>query len=103
MLKEVKVCGELYKVKLSDSHEHLNSYGSTRWSDGIIYIDKNLSEEKRKLVLLHEVLHCIAEVTDFANLPRDISCDDAEEGIIRRMEHVLFQVLKENKGLGISQ
>lgn len=61
--------------------EHLNQK---------IFIQKDISEERKKIVLLHEILHSIFQQLGFVDQHDD-------EHLINSLSSAFYQVLKDNK------
>ncbi len=63
-----------------------------------ILLSSKYSEESRKEILMHEMLHAICSISgisvEFEDMP---GCIDLEEYIVSRLSPLLYTVLKENK------
>lgn len=70
------------------------AYGRADYNKHIIYLDPNNTEDRMKVVLWHEIFHCILEAAGFS--------DDqmmGEEDLILRTSPWFAQVLMDNKEL----
>lgn len=92
--KKVKIGGIDFDVKLvppeSKELDYKRNWGTILNGECVIYIDKELPEQKQQQVLVHEILHGIF---DYLELPEEINI---EENILK-IGRVLHQVLKDNK------
>lgn len=88
---KIKILNLDFEVIEKECIEHgQNLIGQTLHFEQKIYILKSLSEERKKIVLLHEVLHSILEQLGF-----DAQHDD--EHLIQSLATAVYQVFKENK------
>ena len=85
---EVLVVDEVFDSKGN------KAYGRADYSKHQILLDKNNTEDRMKVVLWHELFHCVLEASGFE--------DDAqinEEALILRSSPFFVQVLMDNKEL----
>jgi len=74
-----------------------DSHGCMDWAKSVIMINAKLCYEDKMTVLLHEILHCIGYVTHFgADLIETDTEGEAEEKIIKRLDEILAQVIRDN-------
>ena len=92
---KISIGGQTYKVEFVEDVLMERSVGRTLWRKEKIWISDDLNETQAQITLLHEILHCLHEITHFSDI--DINADDVEEMIISRLDVALYQVLKDNK------
>jgi len=99
MIKQVKIGGLVYQVKLVDEPIVLEEYGD-RQNEGMIECNtttislySKMSKEYMGLVLLHEIIHGIFEYMEI-----DTSVDEAET-VVSKLANGLHAVLKDNPNL----
>lgn len=88
---EIKILGEKYTVKEVDLIDYdAGTFGQIDHIKNVIEIKKDIPAEKKKVTLLHEILHAI-----FQQLGFDEEHDD--EHLIKSLSASLIQVFTENK------
>ena len=96
--EQIKVGGLTYRV-ITDGKEDVDivERGHAAETDHhqllITFVTK-YDGPRRAKSLLHEVLHCVTDVTDL-----DRAWGDKEENYVERMTNVLFAILKDNPDL----
>ncbi|MFY2157868.1 ImmA/IrrE family metallo-endopeptidase [Cytobacillus firmus] len=85
---KVKVAGIEYRVQeVEDMDRQFDHLGLILYTKGVIKLDKNLSQDRKEQVFIHELLHgCFYEA----------GIEEQDEDIINRVSIVLYQVLKDN-------
>ena len=90
-IKQIKILATEYKVEeveQIDKYERL--LGQIQYTEQKIKIDKNISEDMKREVLIHEILHGILEKLGYNELNDD-------EQKVQSIASTLYSVLKENK------
>lgn len=90
--KTIKILGLDYQVQpvqVISRDEFL--LGRIDFVDQIIYVDANLQTDRRKVVLLHEILHGILEALGFN--------EASDEHLVQSLATALHQVSIDNPGL----
>ena len=82
-LKEIKIGGLVYKIEYISG---LADFGSTKFDNQIILIDKEITEDNKISTLYHEIIEII-------NSQNDLSLNHQT---ISTLEASLFQVIKDN-------
>ena len=96
MIKQVKIGGINYQIKLADEPIIIEEKGETEhgglidYSNATITLHKHVSPEYLELVLLHEILHGIWEHMGINET------NDELEDIISKLANGLYGVLKDN-------
>jgi Zn-dependent peptidase ImmA (M78 family) len=88
------------RAKSEDGMLNDGNHGYTLETNNLIVIDKNLSQSKKQVVLLHELLHAIRFAND--GMPKPRKKDEFEEWehyFISLYESNLLAVLKNNPHL----
>lgn len=87
-MESLKILGQVYTLEVVDEisrSDPLN--GMIDHDNQIIYIRKSLPEEKKKEVLLHEVIHGISEALDM----------DLKEKAVQMLARSLYDFLTANQ------
>ena len=92
ILSSIKIGGIDYGVKIIDVGEvpplmQNHADGQTSHDKCMIFLDKELNEQRMSQIFIHEILHAIEWNNDFAS----------PESYIQAMASGLYQVLKDNK------
>ena len=102
--KSVKIGAQVFdmaeRTKKQDSLLAESNYGYTRDDINLIVVDSTLHLTKKKVTLLHEVLHAARMVFELSVRPSDkASFDDWEHYFISIYEQSLITILKDNPEL----
>jgi len=90
-MKKIKVLNLEYEIiELSLVDNDIDLLGQINHREQIIRIRNDISEERKKVVLLHEVLHAIFQQTGFNEEHND-------EHLIESLSIALYQVFKDNE------
>lgn len=90
---KIKILNLDFEVIEKECIEHgQNLIGQTLHFEQKIYILKSLSDERKKIVLLHEILHSILEQLGFEEKHDD-------EHLIQSLATAVYQVFKVNQDL----
>lgn len=96
--KILKIGGFIWKVEERDDvTRQSNVWGTTHCHTQTIYLEPNLSEQKKWQTLLHETLHAVywqCGLGEDKAIP-----EEAEEKIIHALSMGMYQVLKDNRFL----
>lgn len=90
-IKKIKILAteyEVEEVEQIDKYERL--LGQINYEEQKIQIDKNISEDMKKEVLIHEILHGILEKLGYVELNED-------EQKVHSIASTMYLALKENK------
>ena len=105
--RSIRILGELIHIKVVKELKVAHITGDERGEDdspqdklhgyysaekNTIYICKDLSSEKQMMVLLHECLHAILEISQMNHI---VPNSEQEEALIRVQETGLKQILKQ--------
>lgn len=91
MEQKIKILGieyELEEVEQVDKNQRL--FGEINFVNQTIRIERGLSADRKKQVLLHEILHGICEQLGIEDINNN-------ENLIQSLSSSLYQVLKDNK------
>lgn len=94
---EIQIGPYLYEVIVAKDivdHRGNKSYGRADYSRHHILLDEENPEDRMKVVLLHEIFHCILEAAGFGD---DVKME--EEDLVLRVSPWWAQVLMDNKEL----
>lgn len=102
--KSVKIGAQTFDIfertKKQDTFLAEGNYGYTRDEANIIVVDSELHITKKKVTLLHEILHAARMVYELPVRPKDkASFDDWEHYFIGIYETSLLMIMKDNPGL----
>lgn len=86
--ERVKVAGIDYEIREEKLEEDYNYLGQILYNRGIIKISKELSQDRKEQVFVHELTHAIYNEAGF---------EEQDEDVINRVSMILYQVLKNNK------
>lgn len=90
-IKSVSVLGAVFEIEYVDVVDKTDpSFGTVDFFNSKIYIDKNLTDNMKRVTLMHEVMHCIFWATGLYELGED-------ESIIQRLSMAMCSVLEDNK------
>jgi Zn-dependent peptidase ImmA (M78 family) len=88
--KQLKVGGAIYTVNEVDGlMRKLSLFGNVDFSDCIIQIDADISDERKEQTLIHEMLHAV-------HFEAGYDPSDQDEDMINRTANVLHQVIVDN-------
>ena len=94
-IKQVKILATKYNV---EEVEQINKYtrllGQIEYAEQKIKIDKNISEDLKQEVLLHEILHGILEKLNYEEINND-------EQKVHSIASTMYLVLKENNLINV--
>ncbi len=86
--KKVKIAGIVYTVEeVKGMADNEGLLGRIVHEAGSMYLDKDMSQERKEQVFVHEVLHGIFKEAGY---------EEHDEDLINRVAIVLHQVLKDN-------
>lgn len=87
-MESLKILGQIHTIKIEDEISRSNLLnGMIDHDNQIIYIRKSLPDEKKKEVLLHEVIHGISEALDM----------DLKEEAVQMLARSLYDFLTTNQ------
>lgn len=90
-IKTVKILATEYRV---EEVEQIDKYqrllGQIEYTEQVIKIDKNISEDMKKETLIHEIIHGILEKLGYEELNED-------EQKVHSIASTMYLVLKENQ------
>lgn len=93
--KSLNVGGLSFEIKQSkEVSREGHSYGSTHLYTQHIFLDPELSQQKKEQTFIHEILHAIWNQYGLARNEKFTEKD--EELIVDSLANGLYQVLKEN-------
>jgi hypothetical protein len=85
---KVKIGAITYKVKeVNNMHEEFDHLGQILYTKGKIQVDKDLADDWKEQVLVHEILHGVFF---------EAGIEEQDEDMINRVSIILHQVLKDN-------
>jgi hypothetical protein len=88
--KQLKIGGAIYTVNEVDGlMRKLSLFGNVDFSDCIIQIDANISDERKEQTLIHEMLHAV-------HFEAGYDPSEQDEDLINRTANVLHQVIVDN-------
>jgi hypothetical protein len=88
--KQIKVGGAVYTVnEVEGLMRKLSLFGNVDFSDCIIQIDADLSEERKEQTIIHEMMHAI-------HFEAGYDPEGQDEDLINRTANVLHQVIVDN-------
>jgi Zn-dependent peptidase ImmA (M78 family) len=88
--KQLKIGGAIYTVNEVDGLlRKLNMYGNVDFSDCIIQIDADMSEERKEQTIIHEMMHAV-------HFEAGYNPEEQDEDMINRTANVLHQVIVDN-------
>ena len=91
--KKVKISGFTLDVSRKPTGDP-GDYGGAHLGDCVVYVNPKTSEQQQRSTLLHEALHCMLV---YSGAKHAIGMNDIqEETIVRILEPVLFNFLKDN-------
>lgn len=95
-IKELKILATEYKV---EEVEQIDKYqrllGQIEYAEQTIKIDKNISEDMKKEILIHEILHGVLEKLGYDEINED-------EQKVHSIASTMYLVLKENNLISFS-
>lgn len=90
-IKQIKILATEYQVEeVNQINKYERLLGEIQYTEQKIKIDKDISEDMKKEVLIHEILHGILEKLGYIELNDD-------EQKVQSIASTLYSVLKENK------
>nr|DAK99896.1 MAG TPA: IrrE N-terminal-like domain [Caudoviricetes sp.]DAM53927.1 MAG TPA: IrrE N-terminal-like domain [Caudoviricetes sp.] len=90
-MDKIKILGQTYNIIEKDMKNEEVIFGEIEYLTNTIIINKEMQEEKKKITLLHEVLHAI-----FSQLRLDEKINESEN-LISSLAESLYMFLNENK------
>jgi Zn-dependent peptidase ImmA (M78 family) len=88
--KQLKVGGAIYTInEVKGLVSKVSMYGNVDFSDCIIQIDANISDERKEQTLIHEMLHAV-------HFEAGYDPSEQDEDMINRTANVLHQVIVDN-------
>ena len=83
--RKLKIGGHIYKIKVLKKWENMDEgdFGETDYEQGIIYINKSLTEGERGAAFFHEIFHVLNKTLNHT--------------LLDSLSEQLFQVFKDNK------
>lgn len=109
--KEIRIGTVTYTVhqdadtwlKYEHSSQTSGFYGATQFRTAEIFLNPEMTPEQTRLTLWHEVLHALNQTVmgdpDWTKLHKDPT--QAEEIMVRRLEHPTLAVLRDNADLAL--
>lgn len=95
----IKIGALTYQVKYSaDAGRAGGCYGQVHYADQIIYLDPKYSEDRKKIALLHEIMHVCIDNCGYGNRfesKKPESYPD-EEDWCTTMSIQMYQVMQDN-------
>ena len=93
MSRKIKILSMEYEVKEVDNIEHgSDEIGRIQHLDNLILIKRGINEERKKVVLIHEIIHAIFEQLGFSE-------EHDNEHLINSLANSIYQVFTSNKDL----
>ena len=90
-IKKMKILATKYDVEeVEQIDKYTRLLGQIQYTEQKIKIDKNISEDMKQEVLIHEILHGILEKLGYTQLNDD-------EQKVQSIASTMYLVLKENK------
>ncbi|MCM1259665.1 MAG: hypothetical protein NC182_01815 [Prevotella sp.] len=90
-VNKIKILNLEFEIREVECISHGGSQiGEINHIDQVILLKKGLSEERKKIVLLHEILHSIFEQLGFAE-------EHDNEHLIDSLASSIYQILNDNK------
>jgi hypothetical protein len=90
-IKKMKILATEYDVEeVEQIDKYTRLLGQIQYTEQKIKIDKNISEDMKQEVLIHEILHGILEKLGYTQLNDD-------EQKVQSIASTMYLVLKENK------
>ena len=87
---KINILGEVYELVEVDEIDHdSNISGQIVYQKNQIYIKSSMSSEKKRVVLLHELMHGV-----FEKLGMDKECND--ERLVQMLASSIHQLIKDN-------
>ena len=98
--KRLRIGGFIWEVKEDfDIKEEGGIHGSTHYKKQKIFLDPEISQQKKEQTLLHEIMHAIWWQTGLWERYKEEPTKKIEEEIIHALSMGIYQVLKENRFL----
>lgn len=86
--KSINILGVTYKIKeVKVVNKHTPRNGEINFCNQTIKIDKSLPDDKKRQVLLHEILHGICELLGMDDIGDD---EHVIQSLATALHHVLF-------------
>ncbi len=89
---KITILGKTYAVTRSDTFKRKNAWAEIDYINQVIEIEKDITNEKAKEALLHEIVHGIFESLGFYT-------ENENEHLIQCLANSLYQVLNDNNNL----
>ncbi|HGN7345485.1 TPA: hypothetical protein ACKW5K_002708 [Staphylococcus aureus] len=85
---DINVCGVKYKiVQLEDVDNNPNCLGLCIYKDSLIQLKRGLSYERKKQILIHELLHAMMYEAGY---------EEHDEELVNNLSIVINQVISQN-------
>ncbi|MBZ5365339.1 hypothetical protein [Staphylococcus aureus] len=85
---DINVCGVKYKiVQLEDVDNNPSCLGLCIYKDSLIHLKQGLSFERKKQILIHELLHAMMYEAGY---------EEHDEGLVNNLSIVINQVISQN-------
>ncbi|CAH0041736.1 TPA: hypothetical protein ACU3I3_002005 [Staphylococcus aureus] len=85
---DINVCGVKYKiVQLEDVDNNPSCLGLCIYKDSLIQLKQGLSFERKKQILIHELLHAMMYEAGY---------EEHDEGLVNNLSIVINQVISQN-------
>jgi len=90
-MKRIKVGGVHYEVReVPELMRKYNLFGQVTYSDAVIEVERELPEERKEQVIIHELVHAMLF---------EAGIEEQDEDLVNRLGKVLHQVLRDNPNL----
>ena len=91
IVENIKILGEIFEVTEVDViEEDFNILGQVNHTKNVIYLKSDLPDDKKKVTLIHEILHVIFEELGFVN-------EHDNEHLVKSLSESIYQVFTENQ------
>jgi hypothetical protein len=88
--KQIKVGGTIYTVnEVKGLVSKVEMFGNVDFSDCVIQVDADISDERKEQTIIHELLHAIFFESGFGP-------EEQSEDLVTRASNVLHQVIVDN-------
>lgn len=85
---DINICGVKYKiVQLEDVDNNPSCLGLCIYKDSLIQLKQGLSFERKKQILIHELLHAMMYEAGY---------EEHDEGLVNNLSIVINQVISQN-------
>lgn len=88
--EKIKILNLTYEIKEVPIIDHdETTMGMVSHHDQVIYIKNNLTEERKEVVLIHEIIHSIFQQLEFTE-------ENENEHLVQSLATAIYQVFKDN-------